>query len=209
VDVKVNIDRFDIDIKIWGNFWADIASAFEVFFVGTVAGEIEDAITNGLTTTLPTVINGFINKTEMLLPIPMVPNWMIDLETESKYLITSTFFGFDAKALFFDKRTGELEPTAAIPDMPMKMTDHSEKFQAFVSTYAMDSFTSSWLSVGKLGGTIKHDMIPATSPVQLNTSDTTMKLVFGGIENYYGPDVPLDIHLKFKSLGNFEITAAD
>jgi len=209
VNVKTEVDRFDINIKIWGNFWADIASAFEVFFVGTVAGEIEDAIINGLTVTLPTVINGAINKSEMLVPIPMVPNWMLDLETESKYLVTSTFFGIDAKALFYDKRTGELEPTAAIPDLPMKMIDHAEKFQVFVSTYVMDSLTSSWLSVGKLGGTIKHDMIPATSPVQLNTSDTTMKLVFGGIENYYGPNVPLDIHLKFKSLGGFEITAAD
>jgi len=209
VDVKTHVDRYDINIKIWGNFWADIASAFEVFFVGTVAGEIEDAITAGLTTTLPTVVNGFINKSEMLLHIPKVPNWYLDLATESKYLITETFFGFDAKALFFDKRTGEIEPTAAIPDLPMKMIDHVEKFQAFVSTYALDSFTSSWLSVGKLGGTIKHDMIPATSPVQLNTSDTTMKLVFGGIEGYYGPNVPLDIHLKFKFLGGFEITAAD
>jgi len=93
--------------------------------------------------------------------------------------------------------------------MPMKMIDHPEKFQAFVSTYALDSFVSSYLSVGKLGGTIYSSMIPPTSPVQLNTSDTTMNLVFGGISKYYGPNIPLDIHLKLKSLGNFEITAAD
>ena len=41
VDVKTDIDRFDVDIKIWGNIWSDIASAFEVFFVGTVVDEID------------------------------------------------------------------------------------------------------------------------------------------------------------------------
>jgi hypothetical protein len=36
-----------------------------------------------------------------------------------------------------------------------------------------------------------------------------MKLVFPGIENFYGPNIPLDIHLKVKSLGSFDITASD
>jgi len=36
VDVLVDIDRNDIDIKIWGNIWADFAAAFEIFFKSTV-----------------------------------------------------------------------------------------------------------------------------------------------------------------------------
>ena len=36
VDVLVDIDRDDIDIKIWGNIWADFAAAFEIFFKSTV-----------------------------------------------------------------------------------------------------------------------------------------------------------------------------
>jgi hypothetical protein len=78
--------------------------------------------------TLPTVINGAIDKSDGFFPIPTILNWMVDLETESKYLVTSTYFGLDAKALFFDKRTGEIEPAVEIPDMPMKMIDHPEKF---------------------------------------------------------------------------------
>ena len=77
--------------------------------------------------------------------------------------------------------------------MPMKMTDHPEKFQAFVSTYVLDSLFASYLSVANLGGTIPSTAIPATSSVQLNTSDTTMNLVFPGIKKYYGPDIPLDV----------------
>jgi hypothetical protein len=36
VDVLVDINRDDIDIKIWGNIWSDFASAFEIFFKSTV-----------------------------------------------------------------------------------------------------------------------------------------------------------------------------
>lgn len=88
MDVKTNIDRFDVDIKIWGNIWSDFASAFEVFFVGTVVDEIESAIQTGLNVTLPTVVNGIINKSEALVPVPTIPNWMMDLESETRYLVT-------------------------------------------------------------------------------------------------------------------------
>jgi hypothetical protein len=53
VDVKTDIDRWDVDIKIWGNIWSDFASAFEVFFVGTVVDLLDDTITEILTTTVP------------------------------------------------------------------------------------------------------------------------------------------------------------
>lgn len=88
MDVKTNIDRFDVDIKIWGNIWSDFASAFEVFFVGTVVDEIQSAIETGLNVTLPTVVNGVINKSEALVPVPTIPNWMMDLESETRYLVT-------------------------------------------------------------------------------------------------------------------------
>lgn len=44
VDVVCSINRFDIDIKLFGNLLTDFASLFEVFFVGTVAGLIEDTL---------------------------------------------------------------------------------------------------------------------------------------------------------------------
>ncbi len=44
VDVTTDIDRWDVNIKIWGNIWSDFASAFEVFFVGTVVDVIDSSI---------------------------------------------------------------------------------------------------------------------------------------------------------------------
>ena len=48
VDVKTDIDRYDIDIKIWGNIWSDFASAFEVLFVGSVVDLLNDTVTSTL-----------------------------------------------------------------------------------------------------------------------------------------------------------------
>lgn len=79
VDVLTNIDRFDIDIKIWGNWLATMASAFEVFFVGTVVDVIDSSLQTALNTTLPTVINTQIDKSEMIVHIPTIPNWMLNL----------------------------------------------------------------------------------------------------------------------------------
>ena len=44
VDVLVDIDRDDIDIKIYGNIFADLASAFEIFFKSTVVELIQDTV---------------------------------------------------------------------------------------------------------------------------------------------------------------------
>ena len=44
VDVVCDINRFDINIHLFGNLVTDIGSLFEVFFVGTVADVIEDTI---------------------------------------------------------------------------------------------------------------------------------------------------------------------
>lgn len=60
VDVNVDINRDDIDIKIWGNIWSDFASAFEIFFKSTVVQGIQDAVTSTLTTTVPDYFNSFV-----------------------------------------------------------------------------------------------------------------------------------------------------
>ena len=78
VDVKCNINRFDINIKLFGNIWTDLASLAEVFFVGTVAGLIEESITLTLNTAIPLITNKIIGYSDGYLPIPFVPHWIVD-----------------------------------------------------------------------------------------------------------------------------------
>ena len=64
VDVNVDINRGDIDLHISGNIWTDFASAFEIFFKGTVVDMIRDTITDTLTHTLPDYANAYAAKTD-------------------------------------------------------------------------------------------------------------------------------------------------
>ena len=145
VDVKVDIDRFDLNIKICGNIWSDFASLFEVFFVGTVAGTIEDTIKLTLQTIIPEVANAGLKKSDGYMKVPLVPDWWVDWETEEAAHVTNTYFAIGVKGLMFDKAYGEQEPLVEIPDMPFRSYDHSQGFQTFVSTYSMDGFFNSLL----------------------------------------------------------------
>lgn len=88
VDVKTDIDRWDVDIKIWGNIWSDFASAFEVFFVGTVVDLLDDTITEILNSKVPELANGFITKSDGYLPVPVKAGWTVDYLTETPFLVT-------------------------------------------------------------------------------------------------------------------------
>ena len=80
VDVTVDINRSDIDLHIHGNIWTDFASAFEVFFKGTVVDMIRDEIRDTLTNTLPDYANSFIAKTDGDWEVKGagVENWILD-----------------------------------------------------------------------------------------------------------------------------------
>ena len=82
VDVQVDIDRSDIDIHIHGNIWSTFASAFEIFFKGTVVDSIRDGIRDTLTTTVPQYANSFVSKTDGRIQMssfsPSVAGWVLD-----------------------------------------------------------------------------------------------------------------------------------
>jgi len=106
VDVDTDIDRWDIDIKIHGNIWSDFASAFEVFFVGSVVDAINDGIKSGLEVGIPTFANEFFTKTDGKTNLGF-PNWVVDWETANKGLFTDTYLGLGVKGMFYDDLIGE------------------------------------------------------------------------------------------------------
>lgn len=56
-NVLVDINRDDIDIKIWGNFWSDLAAACEIFFKSTVVHAIQDTVNTILLYGIPSAVN--------------------------------------------------------------------------------------------------------------------------------------------------------
>ena len=127
VDVKCDINRFDINIKLWGNLITDLASIAEVFFVGTVAGLLEDSIKTALNVAIPNLFNTAIGYSGGYFPMP-IENWVVDWQTPEPAVVTDTYIGIGVKGLYFDKSIGEEEPDVAIPDMPYHMNEHPELF---------------------------------------------------------------------------------
>lgn len=78
------------------------------------------------------------------------PNWIVDWETAEPVTVTNTYLGAKVKGLFFDQRVGEEDPGVTIPTLPVHLDTQTQKFQAFMSTYSMDSLLGSFLEVGKI-----------------------------------------------------------
>lgn len=90
--------------------------------------------------------------------------------------------------------------------MPYKDFEKTQSFQAFVSTYDMDGFFSSLISVFDLSLWIKASYIPVT-PNPLNTS--TLNQLMPGISDYYGPGLPVDVFFEIQKIGDFGVKAKD
>jgi len=114
--------------------------------VGTVVDLIDSTIIAALSSGIPTLTTNAIASTNGYLPMPVYADWLLDWETENAAVVTSTYFGVGVKGLLFDKLIGEQEPAGVtIPAMPQHLDDHTQKFQAFVSAYTIDTFFSSWI----------------------------------------------------------------
>jgi len=157
VDVNVDINRNDIDIKIWGNIWTDFASAFEIFFKSTVVGLIQDTITDTLTTTVPAFLNSELASTDGSLTVPTFGHWFLDWTTPEAAIVTSTSFELGAKGIMWDDIKGEAEWATDFADMAYKNTTEAAGFQVFLSDVSVDSLMGSYLEVGSIAGTLIGD----------------------------------------------------
>jgi len=138
------------------------------------------------------------------LPVPVYPEWTLDWETQYRANVTDTFFQVGVKGLFFDKSIGETEPAGVvIPELPGHNTTRNQKFQAYVSSYSIDSFFQSWVEVGTVAAWFNASYIPANDTVQLTTG--ALDELLPGIADYYGADLPVNIYFNIVNFGNIGI----
>jgi len=192
----MDIDRRDIDIHLHGNIWSDFANLFEIFFKGTVIGMIEDMAESAMNIGIPLVGNTIMTKSEGYLPIPFVPNWIFDWETPYQAIVTDTSIAIGVKGLMFDKLIGEEDPGVTVPDMPYYNATHPEQYQAYVSSYTIDSFFSSLIEVEGIHGWVNETEVSILTTDHLN-------ILLPGIVAYYGAGVPVDVYFNVTSLGDF------
>lgn len=179
-DVYTHINRFDIVVKLQGNYITEIGEIAQIFFQGTIADLLEKEIINALNVTVPGAFNKAIAFSNGYFPMPVFKNWVVDWQTPEAATVTDTYIGIGVKGLYFDSSIGEEEPAVAIPDMPYHNTSHTEQFQTYVSSYDIDGFFNSLLEVTQIKGWLNASL------TGLDTSMVNKLLV--GISGYYGPD---------------------
>lgn len=185
-DTHCKINRHDISIHIGGSFVSDIASLFKVFFVGTVADQIETILNDALKKSLPNYVNSLIEKTDGVAPF-FIPDWAIDFQTPKSAIVTKTALELGIKGLFHDRTIGEEEPLVAIPDMPYNLNPKKDELQLFISTWTIDSFWQSLIEVSNLQAWFySSDAFPMTT--------TSLNVLLPGIEKHYGANLHVDVH---------------
>lgn len=207
VKVDMDIDRRDIDIHLHGNIWTDFGSLFEVFFKGTVISMIEDTAEAAMNTGIPLIGNTIMTKLDGYFPVPIVPNWVVDWETPQPAIVTDSYFAVGVKGLMFDKLIGEEDPGVLAPDMPYYDSTRPEQYQAFLSSYTIDAFFSSFLEVEGIHAWVNSTEIPSGVPLGLTTS--SLDILLPGLSDHYGADLPVDVRFNVTSLGEFEVSEAN
>jgi len=77
----------------------------------------------------------------------------------------------------------------------------------FVSSYTIDTFFDSYLEIGEIRGWFNNSMIPEQMTMKMTT--TTLNAFLTGIESYYGPNKPVDLHFNVQALNNFTVQEND
>jgi hypothetical protein len=169
------------------------------FIKGMLCDTIEAALYNALNVTMPNEFNKLFVKSDGFLPLPH--GIVIDWETPTAAIVSTTAFMFAIKGDFFDRPYGEIDPGVAIPSMPNFDASKPEGYQNYVSTFSLDT----------IGSTITEETtISSWVNAAYTTSITTGRLnaFLPGIQAYYG-DVPVAINWSITKLGSFGVTEAN
>jgi len=121
-----------------------------------------------LETTAPGVVSAIFAATDGYAYVPFIgnlSNLILDWETPQPNLITATAFEMGTKGVIFDKNSGEQDFNATIPTLPWRDDDSDSGYQLFISDYTMDTATDAFFRAAGLPLLIKHDYIPASSPI--------------------------------------------
>lgn len=91
--------------------------------------------------------------------------------------------------------------------MPLHDATSGSKFQAFISTYVLESLSYSFLATNEIHLWTHSDVVPKDFPIQLNTSSIGQFLP--GLIQKYGENKPIDIEYRLDKVGNFSVHQDD
>lgn len=196
---SVDIPEDHISLHLHGDAIVEFASLFEGLFKGTVRNEIVGQINNALAKDVAPAINKLIaeQKGETEIWEGLSLDWSIMSAPE----VNSKDLHFGIRGLFFKDGSAAVVPDVTPPIMPYIDSSNPSKVQAYVSNFLADSLGHTFCETIGFSIWIKSDVIPASSPIQLNTK--SLAIFFPEIVNKYGDSSLVDLKLSITDLKNF------
>lgn len=173
--------------------------------MGTIRDEITKTLTSTIKSELPATLNKLVSQSQGAALI--YDGIDLDIQIPENPNITDKFIGLAIKGLIYPKNESEVEPSV----QPVPMTYHNDqsasKLQVFLSSYVVDSAFYTYLKLNEVHFWTKPSDIPASFPVQLDTS--SLNMFFPGMKDHYGPDLPVNIEYKLEQAENFLVRQND
>lgn len=153
-----------LDIKVHGG-----AGVVYQFIIDLLSKTIQDVVQKELTKQLPVIIDNSLSS--VLSSLPIVEK--LDDEVEINYELTqapsvsSSHVSLSVLGEFYSVSNPKPAPYIAAP-LPDSETD--EMIQFFVSDFSVNSASYSFFSADMMQLYVNDSMLPATSPIRLNTT---------------------------------------
>jgi hypothetical protein len=196
-----NIDLdFDFTYEISGDFISKLANYSWVKSI--IIRLVKSQINSVLTSSLKKSVNDYLNNLIISLPPYLdLKEKALSLDygiMEQPKVTNNSYLTINTKGLILNTNISEtLNPpfnfTTNITDFDF--TNDSEKnVELIISDYSLNSglFTLFMMDILKIN--INSEILPENFPVKINT--TTLNVIFNGISDKYGEDVPSEMLLK-------------
>lgn len=201
---SVSVNPGNYDVHFGGGICGFVANLIkdiiDLFFQNSVAHEIESMVDSTITDFVNTDANQILSKVDLDLPLPLHAPYNI---SEIRFDLTdnpsfgSSYVGVDLLGDVVNKQNPQTAPFTP-PDIPaFSNTSAGLYLELFLSPYVLESAVWTYQQAGLTSYTIKPTVLPASFPVQLNTTDIGLLMAPGLMTKY--PDDWMDIVLSVPS----------
>lgn len=188
--VSDNVDLGEMDIKIRGGTSGWVLDLLKNLFKNQIRDAANKAIRKALVDAIDVKFNELVAGMTFIFPL-LDSGLAVDARIAGDIVVTDRgFLAVGSKAGVIDIASGQ-EPPYTPAKLPSELTIPGTEFNLFISEYPVLSAGFAALSAGLFEQTITPDMIPSSSPIQLDT--TSLRFTLPDLHQKY-PD--RDIVLK-------------
>lgn len=207
-----NVDlNLDFTYEISGDFWVNITN--NKFIKSLIVKLIKSQLTKMLINTLKGTVNNYISDTIASLPlyIPLdnvfnKTGLALDYEILSKPKITEgNFLSVNTKGLIVNTNINQtLNPPYELPSDIPDSEEHKKVTELFLSDFSLNGALYTLFLSEMLKFNLDSSLLPKDFPIKLNT--TSLDIIFNGLSNVFGIDIPTEISLYALSAPNLNFT---